>query len=261
MNGAPSPVDEAMLHAFVDDELSADDRDRVAAWLAEHPDAAANVVAWRQQGALLHAAFDPVLDEPVPERLRRLAEAPRSARVPWLRIAAGVALFAAGLGVGWLAQSERAVRPPEVDIASHLVRDAFGAHQVFSPEVRHPVEVAASEEAHLVGWLTKRIGAPVRAPQLAQSGFRLMGGRLLAESGQAAAQFMYEDPSGARLTLYVRRMAADQASAFRFAESDGMAGFYWMDGTLGYALIGAIGRDRLLPITRAVYDQLDRPRS
>ena len=57
---------------------------------------------------------------------------------------------------------------------------ALGAHTVFVPEVRHPVEVKA-DEAHLVRWLAKRVGADVRAPALGSMGWQLMGGRLLPD--------------------------------------------------------------------------------
>lgn len=99
----------------------------------------------------------------------------------------------------------------------------------------------------------------MRAPQLGNSGYRLVGGRLLADRGRPAAQFIYEDASGLRLTLYVRQMSADQPTAFRFAESDGMAAFNWVDDALDYALVAPLSRERLLPIARGVYDQLERP--
>lgn len=75
-------------------------------------------------------------------------------------------------------------------------RRAALAHAVYAPEVRHPVEVAAVEKAHLAAWLSKRLEAEVRAPDLGGAGFALLGGRLLpgeALSGAAslpAAQFM-----------------------------------------------------------------------
>ena len=45
-------------------------------------------------------------------------------------------------------------------------RRAANAHAVYVPEVRHPVEVGADQEAHLVQWLSKRLAVPVRAPAL-----------------------------------------------------------------------------------------------
>ena len=43
-----------------------------------------------------------------------------------------------------------------------LRRAAAVAHVAYAPEVRHPVEVAASDQAHLVAWLSKRLGTKLR---------------------------------------------------------------------------------------------------
>ena len=42
-------------------------------------------------------------------------------------------------------------------------------------ETRHPVEVGADEEAHLVQWLSKHPGYRLIVPDLNSLGFRLMG--------------------------------------------------------------------------------------
>src|SRR2546430_16466569 len=44
-----SPVTEDELHAYVDDEIAADRRGAVEAWLASHPEDAARVAQWRAQ--------------------------------------------------------------------------------------------------------------------------------------------------------------------------------------------------------------------
>ena len=45
----------------------------------------------------------------------------------------------------------------------------------------------------------------IKAPDLTGFGFRLMGGRLLpASTNGVAAQLMYDDDHGTRLTLYLR---------------------------------------------------------
>ena len=77
-----------------------------------------------------------------------------------------------------------------------LDRRAATAHAVYTPEVRHPVEVAAEQEAHLVRWLSKRLGAPIRAPDLTEAGYELVSGRLLPGARAAAAQLMYETADG-----------------------------------------------------------------
>ena len=63
---------------------------------------------------------------------------------------------------------------------------------------------AADQEAHLVAWLSKRLGTQLKIPQLSGLGFNLVGGRLLPGDQGPVAQFMYQDAQGQRLTLYVR---------------------------------------------------------
>jgi anti-sigma factor RsiW len=169
-------------------------------------------------------------------------------------LAAAVALLlaagAAGYGMRGLF-----VEPRGAEMA--FVATALGAHTVYVPEVRHPVEVKA-DEAHLVRWLAKRVGADVRAPALGNVGWRLMGGRLLPDQqGLPAAQFMYEDTSGRRLTLYVRKETGLNNTSFRFYERDGFGSFYWIDRPLAYALSGRLSREELLGLADAVYAQLE----
>ncbi len=134
--------------------------------------------------------------------------------------------------------------------------NAIGAHSVYVPEVRHPVEVKAAEE-HLVRWLTRRVGAPFVAPSLVEHGWKLMGGRLVPDSGLPAAQFMYEDAGGRRLTLYIRKETGLTNTSFRFAEREGFGAFYWIDRPLAYALAGRVRREELMGLANVVYAQLE----
>ena len=159
-----------------------------------------------------------------------------------------------GGALGWRLHGEA----PVVSLPMTLAQQAAYAHAVFAPEVRHPVEVTAAEETHLVQWLSKRLGADVHAPRLNEVGFDLVGGRLLPANGGAAAQFMYQNTAGARLTLYVRRDAVNETTGFRFAEQEKLRVFYWTDGPFGYALSGEIEKDTLLRIATVVHEQLQR---
>src|SRR6185369_9972852 len=114
----------------------------------------------------------------------------------------------AGIFGGWATHD--LLIPPKVvervvEVAAAIPEQAATAHAVFAPEVRHPVEVRADED-HLLRWLSNRMGRPVKAPSLETAGWRLMGGRLLPVAGDAsghvACQFMFENASGLRLTLY-----------------------------------------------------------
>ncbi len=241
-------ISDEELHAFVDGELDPQRTAQIEALLDDQSAAAEAVQGIRAQKARLHLAFDRVLAEPVPNRL--IAANPPRPRT-W-RFAAALAWLSIGVAIGW------GVRDAHVE-PQHIVlpRQAAIAHAAFTPEVRHPVEVSVAEEAHLVAWLSKRLGARVRAPKLGDLGYELLGGRLLPESGRPGAQFMYQDATGKRLTLYVSTDVDNRDTAFRYATEGKVHVFYWIDQHLGYALSGEIEKPEMLRIARRVYEQLN----
>lgn len=168
----------------------------------------------------------------------------------------------AGSSPGGLAGNGARQRAPGADAPpsgtpASLAHRAALAHRVYAPEVRHPVEVGADQQEHLVAWLSKRLGTPLHPPRLAPLGYELVGGRLLPGDNGPVAQFMYTDASGQRLTLYVSSgQAGNRDTGFRYARDGGLSVFYWIDGSYGYALSGALGKAELSQIANAVYEQL-----
>lgn len=246
-------ISEDTLQDYVDGRLDGALKPEVDAYLAANPADAERLAAYGAQNQALHALYDPVLDEPVPEAMRRPPASP-GRKTAW-RWAAAVALILAGGVGGWWLHGIEGNRDPAL---AGLAERAAVAYAVFSPEVRHPVEVTAENEAHLVKWLSKRLGATLRTPDLLDLGFGLVGGRLLAGGGGPVALFVYEDQGGERLTIYVRRSeSASGETAFRFAAKDQIGVFYWIDGPLGYAIAGEVSRPRLLEVANAIYRQLN----
>ena len=255
-------VMEAELLAYVDGQLPEVRRADVDAWLAARPEEAARIAAYRKQDEELRALFDSVLDEPVPGRLPRVMR--RAAR--WRLVALAAGSMMVGLAVGALAGWQmHALRAPLAGHGMGIAKNAAVAHATYSPEVRHPVEVGADQEAHLTAWLSKRLGTNVRAPKLEASGFNLVGGRLLPGDAKPAggpspvAQFMYQTQGGRRLTLYVRTEATNnRETAFRYALEGNVGVFYWIDRNVGYALSSAdLNREDLLAVANSVYKQLN----
>jgi anti-sigma factor RsiW len=68
---------------------------------------------------------------------------------------------------------------------------------------------------------------------------------------------MYENTQGRRLSLLVRREAANTDTAFRFLQNGRTGVFYWIDGPFGYALAGEMDKSELAPLARLVYQQLN----
>lgn len=249
-----APISEQDLHAYADGRLDAARLTQVETWLASHPERRAEVDAWRAQSAQLHRAYDAVLDQAVPARLMPPANAPR-----WLetRRLAAVAWLLLGTLIGYVVGTQPAQQGTTSAPTASLPRMAAIAHAVYTPEVRHPVEVGVDQEAHLVTWLSKRLGTPLNPPRLNEAGYHLIGGRLLAGDQGEVAQFMYESSNKTRLTLYVQPQAAQAADAsFRYANEQGIDVFYWVDGRYGYALSGNTGRDDMLGLATVVYRQI-----
>lgn len=252
------PITESDLHAYLDQETAGGRCTQVEAWLAQDPEAAERLEDYRQIGESLRAAYEPVLSEPVPEILTQRATGERRWR-GGLRVAGWVALgLAIGLIGGWKIHDLQPITAAG-DPGVVMARRAAMAHATYSPEVRHPVEVGADQEAHLVAWLSKRVGAPLRAPKLEAVGYNLVGGRLLPGENGPVAQFMYQCNAGTRVTLYVKTEAAgNRDTAFRFAREGNVRVFYWVDRKIGYAISTSdISRDDLHKVSNAVYQQLN----
>jgi anti-sigma factor RsiW len=253
-------VSELDLQAYADGKLPEDRRAAVAAWLAAHPEDAERIEGYRRLAEELRRNYQGMLEEPVPERLRRVVSPARARRIAL--VATWVALGAAlGVVAGWQLHSMQASPAVAADAAAILAHRAAVAHATYSPEVRHPVEVGADQEAHLVAWLSKRLGTQLRAPKLEAVGYSLIGGRLLPGERGPVAHFMYQCNRGTRVTLYVRSdMGSNRSTAFRYAREGSVGVFYWVDGKSGYALSsGDISKEDLLNVANAAYQQLNPP--
>ncbi|HYH23341.1 MAG TPA: anti-sigma factor [Azospirillum sp.] len=253
------PVTDADLHAWLDGELPDERRVAVERHLQADADAARRLAAYRDQRALMAKAFGPLIDRPLPDALKP----PFGRRRPgwgggrtWaaLAVAASLLLFVAGGAAGWLA---RGWAEPTPTTTRAFVADAVTAHRVFVVEVRHPVEVGADQEEHLVTWLGKRLGKPLKAPRLSARGYDLVGGRLLADGGGPAAQLMYQDATGRRITLYIRPSSDPADTAFRFSRDGSVQAFYWRDNGLAWAVTGDLDRASLSGIAEEVYGALN----
>src|ERR1700742_3516932 len=124
------PVTEDELHAYVDNELPAERRADVEAWLAAHPDDAERVRSWLSMADALHARYDSVADEAVPKRLEieRLGGEPR--RWIYVAIAATLAAFIAGGSVGWAMRGASA----SPTAFQNFTLDALDAHKLYVVE-------------------------------------------------------------------------------------------------------------------------------
>jgi anti-sigma factor RsiW len=249
------PITEDDLHAYVDHALDLERRAQVASYLDDHPDVTRRIAAFADQRELLRAALAPVADEPVPAELNlaRIIEnrSQRPSRLSWA-IAAMLLLSIGGVA-GWAVHSNLQPLPGGV---TALAQEAADSYNVYAPDRVRPVEMLASDGAQLVQWVSSRLHQPIKVPDLASSGYRLIGGRLVATSHGPAAMFMYDDDHGSRIVLLTRPMNSADQNAPMTAQSKGdVSGFAWADGGVGYSLVGQAPPESLRPIANEVRKQ------
>lgn len=256
------PITEDELHGFVDQTLDSRRHAEVETYLNEHPDVAERIARYSEQRTMLRDTLAPIADEPVPPQLN-LAHMIAARRQPrhsarWMMAAAAVILLSIGGGAGWSLRGMglSAKAPSSSPGIQSLVQDASASYAVYAPDMIRPVEVRADDRNTLASWTTQQLGRKVAIPDLAASGYRFMGGRVVPTEHGAAAMFMYDDDRGTRLVMLVRPMAADNNMPMVPHTSSGLNGFTWADNGLGYSLVGRVESEALHPIANDVRRQL-----
>jgi anti-sigma factor RsiW len=264
----PDDFSDTELSAWLDGALEPERRAKLDAWLREQPEAAARVRLWAADRDALRARLDPVLGEPVPAALVHGVLQER-AQARWAQAAVVAGLLMAGALIGaagmWQWQDQRVastLAAAQAGTPAGWVQRAALAHSVYVAEPRHPIEVKAQEE-HLARWLTRRIDIPVKLFDLRDEGFELMGGRLLPDAGGKSAQLMYESLDATmpkqRVTVYLRKPDSSAPTAFSYRQQGELGEFYWVEAGAGYALVGALPKERLLALAQAIYRQQPAP--
>lgn len=257
MSPANPPLDTQEVHAYVDGWLAPERRAAVEAALAEDAELAATVAAYQRQNRTLRQAVAALAESETPDRLLAVLRRRRApALLPaLLRIAAAlVLLFVGGVG-GWVLNDRLGGEAPA---AERFVAEAMIAHQVFVNERRHAVEVAADERAHLDTWLGNRLGGEFYAPELSEAGLVFVGGRLLpSEAGGRAAQLMYEEADGQRVTCYIAADGARLTPEPLVERRGDITVFAWQAGELAYAVAASYDEQHLKQIAGLVNRQIE----
>ncbi len=105
--------------------------------------------------------------------------------------------------------------------------------------------------------MSQRLHRPVAAPDLSQSGYRFMGGRLVATAHGPAALFLYDDDHGTRLAMLIRPMADQRNTPMSLHAQGPVSGFAWADRGLGYSLVADASPQTLHPLADEARRQIE----
>ncbi|MBL7091457.1 anti-sigma factor [Acidovorax sp.] len=251
------PITEEDLQAFVDERLDEDRHAAVLTFLSEHPQEGARIATYCEQREQLRTALADVAHEPVPPQLnvaRLVAQQRRGRMTHWRQAVAAALLLAVGGAGGWWARD--AAPTGEAGVLA-LAQDAALSYRTFAPDFLRPVEIRADESQVLTQWAARRLGRSLAVPDLAASGYRFMGGRMVATSQGPALLYMYDDDQGTRLVMMARPMAQQrQARAMAPYMRDGVRGYAWGEDGFGFSLVGPVEATGLHPVADELRRQL-----
>jgi anti-sigma factor RsiW len=114
------------------------------------------------------------------------------------------------------------------------------------------IEIEAARSATLVNRISGHLRRDIVIPNLSQIGLSFLGGRLLASDEGPGGMFIYAEPNGEWIAVYVKALADGRQSRFGSRRDGDVVAYYWFDGRLGYAVTGRIGSVALPAAAEAV---------
>jgi anti-sigma factor RsiW len=253
----PLPITEDDLEGFVDDVLDAEPRAAVQTYLDGHPEEARRIAAYVAQRKLLRDALRPIAEEPVPVQLglERLIEAHHRPRLRiWSTTAAAVVVLSLGAVSGW---SLRGMTMAPMNGIAALAQEATMNYVVYAPDRLRPVELKAADRDELVSWASDQLHHLISVPDLTASGYRFMGGRVVATMHGPAAMLLYDDDHGSRVSMLIRPMAIDRDTKMTQHEDRGVTGFTWSGNGIGYSVVASQPAGVLHPLADEMRRQIN----
>lgn len=226
---------EADIHAYIDGHLDEADSARMEAWLERNPARAKEIRGWQQDAQQLRAMLgglpastgQAALDPATIRARRRHRVRARLSMAAMLVLALGVGAIS-----GW--QARRMTMPT----AAAPMADALQAYRMFALNRHVNLDVTQQHAGELQGWLDQHFRNAARLPNLADSGFRPVGGRLLATDNGPAAMVLYEDRQGDAISFYIRPPSPNTGTLRRGQRREGqLVASYWSGNGYNYALI------------------------
>ncbi len=261
------------LVAYLDGELDATERAAIEAALAREPALRRQLHALEAGGRPFKEAYDALLQQAPQARLAAILDQAEKThafaghahrqrqRAFWRAIAAGVAIFVAGLSAGY---GLHALRPStglltEADKGA----DAMNAWRqviasqlaLYTPQTLSLIGEGPPPPASELRQIGQQIGLDLTPERLALPNLQLKQARLLAFRGVPFAQLIYLDPRHGPVAFCI--FASGVSKEPKESERrDGMNLVYWAADGLGFMLVGSTPEPELEALAEAVTAKL-----
>ena len=273
------PSDEQLV-AYVDGELDDAAQAEFDAALTHDAELRARVDGLQSSAQILRAAFDPILREPVPERLLAAARGETLSEVvdfatahdkrqsrgmlgrPWMQwaVAAGILGLVIGGGAGYFAAPTPSNQTVANLASANWLDNIAGYHKLFvnaGADDLALVDVPAndSDAAHKA---VQKLPSDFRLPNLQPWGLQFQGARYLIVEGQPATQLFYttDNKTLGPLTVVVGTTNRPDLAP-TFDRRGDLNVLYWRHHGHAYALVGAADIGYLWNISNDIEYQLD----
>ncbi len=277
------PSDETLI-AYLDGELDTELRSEVESWLEADAELRDYVAALAASAEALRAAFEPVVHEPVPERLLAAARGAPAASAeivdfkaaqktpaqrplmqrPWARfaMAAGIGGLLIGGGVGYFAGTgyDNNTRTATNAAASNWLDNIAGYHKMLisaggNDQALVDVPPDPNDPTRKV---VQKLPSDFKLPNLKPWGLDFQGARYLVVGGQPATQLFYTTDNKKLGPLTVVIGATSQPDiAPTFDRRGDLNMLYWRHHGHAYALVGTADIGYLWNISNDIEYQLD----
>lgn len=231
------PIGDDDIQAFIDGRLATDRQREVEAFLASEPALRSRIEQLRADVHALRAAAQLRPPEPIPASLRlseirRLRAARTISR--YRQLAAGLCLFAVGglLGAGLVRHQ------PSPVAARPQMADAVVAFRAFAGRSVDMVEFPAAQTAVIRQMISQHLRQDIVVPDLSGVGLTFRGGRLLASDEGPGGMFVYADPAGGPIAVYVKTLATPRRADLNSRQDGEVTAFFWFTDRVGYAVLG-----------------------
>lgn len=247
------PVGEDDLMAWVDGRLPPERAAMVDAFIAADPALQRRLTLQAEQARALAKTFAPIAAEPIPANMRIAAIRGRRGSPVWPTALAASLLLGLGFGGGWMTARQNS--PARAGIAA-LADEATDSYRVYASDMVRPVELGPADREVLIRWASARTGRKVAIPNLGRSGYRYVGGRLVATPHGPAALLIYDGADQDRLALLTRPMQVDKTARMAETRADGVGRVSWAEDGIGFSMVSERSPEQLHPIADEVRRQL-----
>jgi anti-sigma factor RsiW len=232
MNQKPE-IREEDLHAFIDGELDAAERDRIEGIVEANTYLRDRLARYRADKARLVALYGGGMSEPLPQAwIEQIETATRPRR--WQAQSWGIAAMAASFVLvfaGVFAWRNMA-QPAHDDVVADALAARAGVVQPVSEIAANSKAVAAEAPV-----MTAALDARVKAPDLTRLGYRLVGINVYSEP-RRAFELRYVAANGQDFTLYLRHSSG--TPRFDQFKQAGLRVCVWQDDVVGMVMAGTM---------------------